>query len=144
MLLTLYPNFFSCARVATFSYCHGPTINSVRPVRATLLSSSRRPGGHFSGGETESGTSHRVPSSTPLPLQRPDSESEEADSFGGGFAMEWWHKMMVPMRRIWIVLAKRARIRKTGKDSRIDSAVLFSIRLRGYSFVSLSFRFQDT
>ncbi|KAL6995404.1 hypothetical protein U1Q18_005541 [Sarracenia purpurea var. burkii] len=89
MLLTLYPNFFSCARVATFSYCHGPTINSVRPVRATLLSSSRRPGGHFSGGETESGTSHRVPSSTPLPLQIRDRTLNQKKLIPSVVVLRW-------------------------------------------------------
>ncbi|KAH7850260.1 hypothetical protein Vadar_029961 [Vaccinium darrowii] len=28
--------------------------------------------------------------------------------------MKWWHKMVVPMQRIWIVVAKRIGIRKTG------------------------------
>ncbi|CAL5332522.1 unnamed protein product [Camellia sinensis] len=32
----------------------------------------------------------------------------------GGFAMEWWHKMMFPIQRLWIVVAKRLGIRKSG------------------------------
>ncbi|KAI8550058.1 hypothetical protein RHMOL_Rhmol06G0074700 [Rhododendron molle] len=28
--------------------------------------------------------------------------------------MKWWRKMMAPMQRIWIVVAKRIGVRKTG------------------------------
>ncbi|XP_058221193.1 uncharacterized protein LOC131331323 [Rhododendron vialii] len=28
--------------------------------------------------------------------------------------MKWWHKMMAPMQKIWIVVAKRIGVRKTG------------------------------
>ncbi|KAG5543627.1 hypothetical protein RHGRI_016394 [Rhododendron griersonianum] len=37
--------------------------------------------------------------------------------------MKWWHKMMAPMQRIWIVVAQRIGVRKTGKDSYISPPI---------------------
>ncbi|PSR99900.1 Cyclic pyranopterin monophosphate synthase [Actinidia chinensis var. chinensis] len=28
--------------------------------------------------------------------------------------MKWWHKVVVPLQRVWIAVAKRVGIRKTG------------------------------
>ncbi|KAE9458778.1 hypothetical protein C3L33_09318, partial [Rhododendron williamsianum] len=39
--------------------------------------------------------------------------------------MRWWRKMVVPMRRIWIVVAKGVGIRKTGKDGFSDLPLNF-------------------